>query len=106
MLAANVTRAALRPALAWPLLLCLLRTLLPETRLLTWHQHTTYEPAFAAKPREAGKLLFTAQHQHCQAEQFYNVPFTLGSIVVLPQPRAPAIPGLAGGPLARLPAGP
>gem|GEM_PF-701289 len=89
MLAAKVSRAALRPALAWLLLLCLLRTLLPENWLLTWHhhQHTTYEPAFAAKPREAGKLLFTAPHQHCHAEQFYNVPFALGSIVVLPQPR-------------------
>jgi hypothetical protein len=84
-----VFRATLRPYLALLLLLCLGRTLLPEAWVITWHAHahTTDEPAFAAKSREAGRLLFTTQHQHCHAEQFYNVPFALGSIMVLPQPR-------------------
>lgn len=96
MLAAKDFRVALRPVLAWLLLLCLLRTLLPEAWLLTWHhhQHTRYEPAFAAKPRTASKppLLFTVRHQHCHAEQFYNVPLALGSIVELPQPRLRPLP--------------
>ncbi|MGI4834484.1 MAG: hypothetical protein ACRYFK_13595 [Janthinobacterium lividum] len=83
-------RAALRPYLALLLLLCLGRTLLPEAWMLAWHPHahTTQEPAYARQPT-AGlrQLLFTTQHQHCHAEQFYNVPFALGSILVLPQPR-------------------
>lgn len=83
-------RVALRPYLAALLLLCLGRTLLPEAWVLAWHAHahTTHEPAYARRPTLGPRqLLFTTQHQHCHIEQFYNVPFALGSIVVLPQPR-------------------
>lgn len=85
-----VFRAALRPYLAALLLLCLGRTLLPEAWVLTWHAHahTTQEPAYAHQPTAGPRhLLFTTQHQHCHVEQFYNVPFAAGSMLVLPQPR-------------------
>lgn len=82
--------SVLRPYYAVLLLLCLGRTLLPETWVLAWHPHahTTYEPAFrergaATKPR----LLLTARHQHCHAEQFYHVPFVPGSAAAVPLPR-------------------
>ncbi|NML65696.1 hypothetical protein HHL22_10815 [Hymenobacter sp. RP-2-7] len=86
----SVFRAALRPYFAALLLLCLGRTLLPETWVISWHAHahTTHEPAYARRPAAGPpRLLFTTQHQHCHAEQFYNVPFALGSMAVLPQPR-------------------
>lgn len=83
-------RATLRPYVATLLLFCLGRTLLPEAWVLAWHAHahTTHEPAYARRPVAGPRhLLFTTPHQHCHAEQFYNVPFALGSIVGLPQPR-------------------
>lgn len=82
-------RAAFRPVLAWLLLLCLLRTLLPETWLLAWHphQHTMHEPRLAARHRPPGELWLTVRHQHCHAEQFYNVPFAAAVCAALPLPR-------------------
>lgn len=74
-------RSALRPYFALLLLLCLGRTLLPEAWVLAWHphRHTTHESRLPKR-----QLLLTARHQHCHAEQFYNVPFLAGSIVRLP----------------------
>lgn len=98
----SVFRAALRPYLAVLLLLCLGRTLLPEAWVLAWHAHahTTHEPAYARRPTAGPRqLLLTAPHQHCHAEQFYNVPFAPGSIAALPAPRWR--PRYAGWPTAR-----
>lgn len=83
-------RLTLRPYFALLLLLCLMRTLLPEVWILALHshEHTTEEPAFA-KPstkRGATHSLFTTKHTHCQTEQFYNVPFEVVPPVVVPLP--------------------
>jgi hypothetical protein len=108
-----VLRLALRPYLAFLLLLCLTRTLLPEAWILALHthKHTTEEPTIArvakrqpgkalhahehtteeaiASPgkRPAGKNLLSAKHTHCQTEQFYQVPFQLAPRVAVPLPR-------------------
>jgi hypothetical protein len=85
-----VLRLALRPYFALLLLLCLMRTLLPEAWILALHshEHTTEEPAFAKTrtKRAPAKTLFTAKHTHCQTEQFYNVPFAAVPPVVAPLP--------------------
>ena len=90
-----------RLLLAWLLLLCLVRTLLPEAWVLALHrhEHTTVEPAQAAAFRRTGKALFSVQHQHCPVEQFYNVAYQASVPVVVPGPRvapryaaAPALP--------------
>jgi hypothetical protein len=84
-------RLALRPYIALLLLLCLVRTLLPEAWVLALHthEHTTEEPAFAKHKRQPvrGKILLTAKHTHCQTEQFYNVPFQAALPVVIPLPQ-------------------
>ncbi|WP_375417288.1 hypothetical protein [uncultured Hymenobacter sp.] len=83
---------ALRTHLALLLLVCLLRTLLPEAWVLALHshQHTTEEVAQAPvfRRQHQGKALLGAKHQHCQVEHFYDVPFVLSAPVVLPQPLA------------------
>ena len=78
-----------RPLLAWLLLLCLVRTLLPETAVLALHahEHTTLEPAHTAAFRRTGKSLVSNQHQHCAVEQFYDVAYQAGPPVLLPAPR-------------------
>jgi hypothetical protein len=85
-----VLRLTLRPYFALLLLLCLMRTLLPEAWILALHshEHTTEEPAFArpTAKREPAHTLFTAKHTHCQTEQFYNVPFEAVPPVVVPLP--------------------
>jgi hypothetical protein len=83
-----VLRLALRPYFALLLLLCLMRTLLPEAWILALHshEHNIEEPAFAKPKRELTKTLFTAKHTHCQTEQFYNVPFAAVPPVVVPLP--------------------
>ena len=70
-------RLSLRPYLAFVLLLCLGRTLLPEAWVLALHghAHTTEEPAFAQGKLRKGQALFTPKHTHCHEETFYNVPF-------------------------------
>lgn len=77
---------SLRPHFALLLLLCFGRTLLPEAWVLALHahQHTTEEPAFK-KPAQSQPLL-SAQHQHCQVEQFYDVPFQAAVPVELTLP--------------------
>ena len=82
-------RLPLRSYLAFFLLLCLTRTLLPEAWVLALHphEHTTEEPAFAQGKRLAGKALLTPKHTHCQTEQFYNVPFQAAPPVVVPLPK-------------------
>jgi hypothetical protein len=80
---------ALRPHLALLLLLCLVRTLLPEAWILALHPHahTTEEPAQAPAFRHKGKALISAKHQHCDVEQFYDVAFQAAVPVAVPQPR-------------------
>jgi len=57
------------------LLLCFLRTLLPEAWVLSLHQHqhTSEEPAHISGHSE--KALLTAKHQHCQTDHFCNASF-------------------------------
>lgn len=82
---------ALRSHIALLLLLCLTRTLLPEAWILALHTHvhTTVEPAQAPAfdLKNQGKALLSAQHQHCQVEQFYHVPFQLAGPMATPRPR-------------------
>jgi hypothetical protein len=87
-----------RLLLAWLLLLCLVRTLLPEAWVLALHrhEHTTVEPAQAAAFRRTGKALLSVQHQHCPIEQFYNVTYQGSGPVVVPGPRV--APGYAAAP--------
>ncbi len=82
-------RLALRPYLALLLLLCLVRTLLPEAWILALHPHahTTDEPAQALAFRHKGKTLISPKHQHCEVEQFYNVAFQAAAPMAVPQPR-------------------
>ena len=82
-------RPSLRPYLAFVLLLCLGRTLLPEAWVLALHghAHTTEEPAFAQGKLRKGQALFTPKHTHCHEETFYNVPFQAAPPVVVPLPR-------------------
>ncbi|MBJ6144116.1 hypothetical protein [Hymenobacter sp. BT559] len=71
------------------LLLCLMRTLLPEAWILALHshEHTTEEPAFApAAKHQPGKVRLTAKHTHCQTEQFYNVAYQSAPRVAVPLP--------------------
>ena len=91
----------LRLPLAWLLLLCLVRTLLPEAWVLALHrhEHTTAEPAQTAAFRRTGKALISAQHQHCPVERFYDVAYQGAVAVPMPRPRvapryaaAPALP--------------
>jgi hypothetical protein len=84
-----VLRLALRPYLAFLLLLCLTRTLLPEAWILALHahEHTTEEAIASPGKRPAGKNLLSAKHTHCQTEQFYQVPFQLAPRVAVPLPR-------------------
>jgi hypothetical protein len=85
----TVLRLALRPYLAFLLLLCLTRTLLPEAWVLALHahEHTTEEPALKSRgKRLASKSLLTPKHTHCQTEQFYQVPFQPAPRVVVPLP--------------------
>lgn len=80
--------SALRSHIAVFLLLCLTRTLLPDAWILALHSHahTTEEPAQAPAFRQKGQALVSPEHQHCQAEHFYDVPFLLSAPVVVPQP--------------------
>ncbi|WP_223648367.1 hypothetical protein [Hymenobacter psoromatis] len=86
-------RSAFRPYLAFLLLLCLTRTLLPEAWVLALHghEHTTEELAFTVgrghSHAVAGKALLTPKHTHCHEDTFYNVPFVASPPVVMPLPR-------------------
>jgi hypothetical protein len=80
---------ALRSHIALLLLLCLVRTLLPEAWILALHPHahTTEEPATAPTFKRIGKTMLSTKHQHCEVEQFYNVAYQAGAPVVLHPPR-------------------
>lgn len=78
---------ALRSRLAYLLLLCFTRVLLPDAWVLALHQHehTLEEPAQATKlDKQQAKSLLTAQHQHCQTDHFYHIPFQLAAPLELP----------------------
>lgn len=81
---------ALRSYIALLLLLCLTRTLAPEAWILALHahEHTDDKAATAvvAAPRLKGKPVLGTKHQHCEVEDFYNVPLLLALPVVAPQP--------------------
>ena len=85
-------RLPLRSYLAFLLLLCLTRMLLPEPWILALHahEHTTEEPVFAKGKPTRGKALLTPRHTHCQTEQFYNVPFQAAPPVLVPLPKLQA----------------
>jgi hypothetical protein len=77
----------LRSRLAFLLLLCFTRVLLPDAWVLAMHQHehTEEEPAHATRLDNAhAKALLTAKHQHCQTESFYHVSFYPAPPVELP----------------------
>ncbi len=78
-------RPPLRPYLATLLLLCLVRTLLPEAWVLTLHAH--HHTAEVATALRQGKELASPQHTHCHTEQFYNVAYAAAGRVVVPRPR-------------------
>ena len=79
---------ALRSHIALLLLLCLMRTLLPEAWVLALHahEHTTNEPAQAPVFRHKGKALVSAAHQHCPVDHLYDVPFLAGAPLLTPAP--------------------
>lgn len=85
-----VLRPLLRPYLALLLLLCLVRTLLPEVWVLALHRHA-HTTELTATHRPTGQQLLSTQHTHCHAEQFYNVPFVSALPVRVPQPAARTI---------------
>ncbi|WP_133274300.1 hypothetical protein [Hymenobacter radiodurans] len=77
----------LRSRLALLLLLCFTRVLLPDAWILALHQHehTLEESAQATRVDKAqDKALLTVQHQHCQVDHFYNVPFQVPAPLELP----------------------
>ncbi|AWM32500.1 hypothetical protein [Hymenobacter nivis] len=80
--------SALRSHIALLLLLCLTRTLLPESWVLALHAHahTADEPAQTAAFRHQHHALLSGQHQHCQVEHLYDVPFLASVPMVMPVP--------------------
>ena len=77
----------LRTRLAYLLLLCFTRVLLPDAWVLAMHQHehTQEEPAHATRLDNAhAKALLTTKHQHCQTDNFYHVPFYPALPIELP----------------------
>ncbi|QKG58063.1 hypothetical protein GKZ68_16405 [Hymenobacter sp. BRD128] len=80
----------LRPYLALLLLLCLLRTLLPEAWVLALHRHAHTTEAAATRQRTDHELL-GPRHTHCHTETFYSVSFAPALPVRLPQPRVQVI---------------
>lgn len=79
-------RPIFHPCIALLLLLCLVRTLLPEAWVLALHGHG-HTTELAATRRPAGKELASPRHVHCHAEQFYSASFQPPLPVSLPQPR-------------------
>lgn len=80
-------RPVLRPYLALLLLLCLVRTLLPEAWVLALHRHAHTTEEVAATRRPTGQELLSPRHTHCHTEEFYNVPFAPALPVRVPRPR-------------------
>ncbi|ALD21943.1 hypothetical protein [Hymenobacter sp. DG25A] len=78
-----------RSRLAFWLLLCFLRVLLPDSWILALHthQHTHKEVSFA--PHQQGarpKAVLTTKHQHCPIDQFYSAAFQPALPLELPPP--------------------
>lgn len=96
---------AYRSRFALLLLLCLLRTLLPEAWVLALHPHThtTDEPARTSVVVRKGHPLVGVKHQHCEVEQFYNVAFQAALPVLLPAPRVAQAHGAAASALPERP---
>jgi len=69
------------------LLLCLVRTLLPEAWVLALHGHGHTTELVATRRPTASKELLSPRHTHCHTEQFYNTPYAPTAPVSLPQPR-------------------
>lgn len=70
---------AFRSWLAYVLLTCFLRVLVPDAWLLALHSHKHTVDAVTAKRQP----LLSAQHQHCSVDHFYNVPFQPSAAVAL-----------------------
>ncbi|MBW3128837.1 hypothetical protein [Hymenobacter profundi] len=70
---------SLRSFIAYFLLICFVRVMVPDTWLLALHahEHTVHE----ATHKKASSI--SAQHQHCSVDQFYNVPFQLSATSVV-----------------------
>lgn len=83
-------RPLFRPYLALLLLLCLVRTLLPEAWVLALHRHAHTTEELVATRRPTGPEALSPQHTHCHTEQFYNVPFVPAVPVRGPRPPVPA----------------
>ncbi|RPD46289.1 hypothetical protein DNI29_14905 [Hymenobacter sediminis] len=67
---------AFRSRLAFVLLLCFVRVLLPDAWVLALHQHEhTIEEPTRATTWPKGKALLSAKHQHCDADQFFKSSF-------------------------------
>ncbi|MBT9393124.1 hypothetical protein KLP40_08105 [Hymenobacter sp. NST-14] len=68
----------LRSRLAFVLLLCFARVLVPDAWVLALHahEHTVEAPASTTARHKAH---LSAQHQHCAVDHFYDVPFQLAS---------------------------
>jgi len=73
---------------AWWLLLLLARVLAPEAAVLRLHAHThtEAEPAFVKQAKDSAQKLLTTKHQHCHAEQLYQLPFAPAIPVEVPVP--------------------
>lgn len=67
---------ALRSFIAYFLLICFVRVMVPDTWLLALHahEHTVHHEATTKKAP-----VVSAQHQHCSVDQFYNIPFQLST---------------------------
>jgi hypothetical protein len=73
---------------AWWLLVLLGRVLAPEAVVLHLHPHahTEVEPAATNSSKLAHKALLTPKHQHCHAEQLYQLPFVPPTLTNVPAP--------------------
>lgn len=79
----------LRSRLALVLLLCFVRVLLPDTWVLALHEHThTTDELAHTKAWPKSKALFSAKHQHCNADQFFKSAFEPAPGVQMPTPAA------------------
>ncbi len=78
----------LRTRLAFVLLLCFARVLVPEAWILALHDHQHTVDAPLNKRPGNGKATVSTVHQHCAVDHFYDTAFAL--------PAPPRLPLLAG----------
>lgn len=85
----------LRSRLAFVLLLCFARVLVPDAWVLALHAHEHTVEAVAPVGKTAHpKALFSARHQHCAVDHFYDAAFTPSvplHLAVRLLPHAPAL---------------